>query len=51
MPIDFTQIESGEDFELPCEDLLRAMGFTIVHPPARGPEGGRDLITSEKRQS
>lgn len=29
MPIDFTQIESGEKFELLCEDLLQAMGFTI----------------------
>ena len=29
MHIDFTQIESGEDFELLCEDLLQAMGFTV----------------------
>jgi len=47
MTVDFTQIESGEDFELLCEDLLRAMQFTIVHQPARGPEGGKDLIVSE----
>ena len=47
MPIDFTQIESGEEFELLCEDLLQAMGFSIVQPPARGPEGGKDLIISE----
>jgi len=47
MPIDFTQIESGEEFELFCEDLLRAMGFTIVQAPARGQDGGTDLIVSE----
>jgi formylglycine-generating enzyme required for sulfatase activity len=47
MPIDFTQIESGEDFELLCEDLLQAMGFTIIQSPARGPEGGKDLIVGE----
>jgi len=47
MPIDFTRIESGEEFELLCEDLLQAMGFTIVQPPARGQDGGKDLIVSE----
>ncbi|MBU0703343.1 MAG: SUMF1/EgtB/PvdO family nonheme iron enzyme [Chloroflexi bacterium] len=47
MVIDFTEIESGEEFELLCEDLLRAMGFAIEHPPARGPEGGKDLIIGE----
>ena len=26
MPVDFTRIESGEEFELLCEDLLQAMG-------------------------
>jgi len=47
MPVDFTQIKSGEDFELLCEDLLRAMGFTIVQSPARGSDAGVDLIVSE----
>ncbi len=47
MPIDFAQIESGEEFELLCEDLLQAMGFIIVHQPARGPEGGKDLVINE----
>jgi formylglycine-generating enzyme required for sulfatase activity len=47
MPIDFTQIDSGEDFELLCEDLLQAMGFTIVQKAARGPDGGTDLIVSQ----
>ena len=47
MPVDFKQIKEGEDFELLCEDLLRALGFIIVHQSARGPEGGKDLIVSE----
>lgn len=47
MPIDLTTIESGESFELFCEDLLKAMDFAIVQSPARGPEGGKDLIVSE----
>ena len=47
MPIDFTQIETGEKFELLCEDLLRAMGFTIDQPPARGADLGIDLVVSE----
>ena len=47
MAIDFTQIETGEEFELLCADLLRAMDFTIVDEPARGQEGDKDLIISE----
>ena len=46
MPVDFTQIESGEDFELLCEDLLQAMGFTIVEKVARGPDQGKDIIVN-----
>jgi hypothetical protein len=41
MPVDFTQIETGEDFELLCEDLLQAMGFTIVEKVALGVDGQR----------
>jgi formylglycine-generating enzyme required for sulfatase activity len=46
MPVDFTQIESGEDFELLCEDLLQAMGFTIEAKVARGPDLGKDIIAT-----
>ena len=41
MTIDFTQIESGEDFELLCEDLLQAMGFTIEAKVAPRPPSGQ----------
>ena len=44
MPIDFTQIQSGEDFELLCEDLLQAMGFTVEAKVARGPDLGKDIV-------
>jgi hypothetical protein len=47
MPIDFTQIKSGEEFELLCEDLLQAMGFTIEAKVARGPDLGRDIIAAQ----
>jgi predicted ATPase len=47
MPIDFTQIESGEEFELLCEDLLQAMGFTIEAKVARGPGLGKDIIAAQ----
>ena len=49
MYIDFKLIESGEDFELLCEDLLRSMGYQIVAKVARGPDLGRDLIVSLKQ--
>ena len=43
MPIDFTQIDP-EEFELLCEDLLQAMGFSIEAQVARGPDLGKDII-------
>jgi len=46
MKHDFSQIRSGEDFELLCEDLLRAQGYTIVEKVGRGPDGGRDLVVA-----
>jgi formylglycine-generating enzyme required for sulfatase activity len=47
MPIDLTQIESGEEFELLCEDLLQAMGFSIEAKVARGPDLGKDIIAAQ----
>jgi len=44
MPVDLTRIESGEQFELLCEDLLQAMGFAIEAKVARGPDLGKDII-------
>ena len=50
MTVDLTQIsgrDRGTKFERFCEDLLRAMGFDIIHPTTVGTEGGKDLIVSE----
>ena len=44
MYIDFTNIATGEDFELLCEDLLDSMGFFIESKVARGPDLGRDIL-------
>jgi formylglycine-generating enzyme required for sulfatase activity len=46
MLIDFTQIDA-EEFELLCEDLLQAMGFSIEAKPARGPDLGKDIIAAQ----
>jgi formylglycine-generating enzyme required for sulfatase activity len=45
MHIDFTLIDA-EEFELLCEDLLQAMGFSIEAKVARGPDLGKDIIAS-----
>ena len=50
--IDFSILD-GEQFEELCEDLFKAMGFDDPLPErsGRGPDGGKDLIVSEKRES
>lgn len=46
--IDFSQISTGENFELLCEDLLQAMGYTLESTVSRGPDLGRDIIVSKR---
>ncbi|TEU15215.1 MAG: hypothetical protein E3J21_13835 [Anaerolineales bacterium] len=46
MPVDFTQIDP-EEFELLCEDLLQAMGFSIEAKVARGIDMGKDVIAAQ----
>ena len=41
--IDFTKIESGQDFEDLCADLLEAEGFKVRHSGV-GPDRGMDII-------
>lgn len=56
--IDFNEIESFpignkltlDRFECFAEDLLYALGFTIISSPGRGADGGKDLIVSEIKQ-
>jgi hypothetical protein len=42
-------IETGEEFELLCEDLLRAKGLDVPSRPSRGPDGGADMIVGRER--
>ena len=44
--IDLSLIKTSEDFELFCEDLLKAVGFIIESRPGRGPGQGKDIICS-----
>ena len=47
--IDFSEIpDNGEDWELFARDFLEEMGFFIEQPPDRGPDGGKDLLITEK---
>ena len=52
MLIDFTEIEfqGGFDFERFVEDLLNALGWTILVRAGQGPDGGRDIIASKKEE-
>jgi hypothetical protein len=44
-PQDFKRLPSdGEQFEALVFQLLEAMGYRILEKPARGPEGGRDVL-------
>jgi Restriction endonuclease len=45
--IDFTEIETGERWELFAAEFLTTMGFSIDSQVGRGPDGGKDLIVSE----
>jgi Restriction endonuclease len=45
--IDFTEIQTGELWELFAAEFLRTMGFSIDSQVGRGPDGGKDLIVSE----
>lgn len=42
--LDFSLIETSEEFEMLCEDLLIAKGFFIETRPSRGQDHGADII-------
>lgn len=48
MIIDFSEInyKGGTDFERFVEELLNALGWTIISKAAIGPDGGKDIIAS-----
>lgn len=51
--IDFKEIpEAGkgpgrDSWEMFAAEFLRALGFEILEPPARGPDGGKDMLVVE----
>lgn len=46
--IDFTEISDGDSWEAFCRDYLIALGLVVEIPPARGPDGGMDLLVREQ---
>src|SRR5689334_4658107 len=49
--LDFTELSAdGQDLELLIRELLLRRGFT-VHWSGKGPDGGRDLVCVERRDS
>lgn len=44
---DFEELESGEEFESLCEDLLRLRGFNLDKRASCGPDQGADIIASK----
>lgn len=46
--IDFAEIADGDGWEAFCRDYLVALGLVVEIPPARGPDGGMDLLVREQ---
>ncbi len=46
--IDFTEILDGDAWEAFCRDYLIALGLVVEIPPAKGPDGGLDLLVREQ---
>lgn len=46
--IDWTEIADGDAWEIFARDFLAAIGYVTELGPARGADGGRDLIISEQ---
>ena len=50
MYVDFSEINSGDDFENFTKLFLQRLGLRIIVSPAVGSDGGRDLIVEESSQ-
>lgn len=47
--IDFSEIpDDGEEWELFARDFLQEFGFYIEQSPDRGPDGGKDILVTER---
>lgn len=47
--IDFTEIQSGEVWELFARDFLAELGLAVESPSDRGADQGKDLLVQEDR--
>ena len=45
------QGDERDDFELFCRDFFSELNYEIDDNPSRGPDGGKDLIVVERRQT
>jgi hypothetical protein len=48
MRLDFNEIQTPDDWELFAREYFKIQGFKIVLDPARGVDGGKDLIVEEQ---
>lgn len=48
MVIDFKEVLDGDAWEAFCRDYLVALGLVVEVPPAKGPDGGMDLLVREQ---
>lgn len=46
--IDFKEISDGDGWEAFCRDYLVGLGLVVEIPPAKGPDGGLDLLVREQ---
>lgn len=46
--IDFREISDGDAWEAFCRDYLIGLGLVVEIPPAKGPDGGLDLLVREQ---
>lgn len=46
--IDFKEVPDGDAWEAFCRDYLVALGLMVETPPAKGPDGGMDLLVREQ---
>lgn len=44
MSINFDRINTGDNFELLCRDVLKSKGINILSNPAVGPDQGKDIL-------
>lgn len=45
--IDWTEVPDGETWELFARDFLVSLGMAVIAEPARGADGGRDILMAE----